>query len=113
MGGDVTKEKAISRGQYLDLVYSQSGTLYDLIPHASHPTSDPSRPVTKPHVDGILGSIQKKTPQKQTKNQTQFVARVNQPTPPPKNAPPPVASTKVNAVQSVESSGGKKKGKNK
>ena len=64
MGGDVTKEKAISRGQYLDLVYSQLGTLYDLILHASQPTSDPSRPVTKPHVDGILGSIQKQIPEK-------------------------------------------------
>ena len=32
MGGDVTKEKTISRAQYLELVYSQSKTLYDLIP---------------------------------------------------------------------------------
>ena len=31
MGGAVTEEQAISRAQYLDLVYSQSGTLYDLI----------------------------------------------------------------------------------
>ena len=64
MGGDVTEEKAISRAQYLDLVYSQSGTLYDLILHASQPITDPSRPITKPHVDGILGSIQKQTPEK-------------------------------------------------
>ena len=34
MGGAVTEEKAISCMQYLDLVYSQSGTLYDLIPQA-------------------------------------------------------------------------------
>ena len=34
MGGVVTKEQAISRAQYLDLVYSQYDTLYDLIPHA-------------------------------------------------------------------------------
>ena len=33
MGGDVTEEQAINHTQYLDLVYSQSGTLYDLIPH--------------------------------------------------------------------------------
>jgi hypothetical protein len=31
MGGIVTEEQAITRAQYLDLVYSQSGTLYDLI----------------------------------------------------------------------------------
>jgi hypothetical protein len=37
MGGVVTEEKAINHAQYLDLVYSQSDTLYDLIPHAPHP----------------------------------------------------------------------------
>ena len=31
MGGVVTEEHAISRAHYLDLVYSQYGTLYDLI----------------------------------------------------------------------------------
>jgi len=35
MGGVMTGEQAITRAQYLDLVYSSSGTLYDLIPHAS------------------------------------------------------------------------------
>ena len=35
MGGAVTEEQAISHAQYLDLVYSQSGTLYDLIPHVA------------------------------------------------------------------------------
>ena len=32
MGGVVTEEQDISYAQYLDLVYSESGTLYDLIP---------------------------------------------------------------------------------
>ena len=32
MGGVVTEEQAINSTQYLDLVYSQSETLYDLIP---------------------------------------------------------------------------------
>lgn len=30
----VTEEQAISRAQYLDLVYSQSSTLYDYFPDA-------------------------------------------------------------------------------
>ena len=34
MGGSITEEQAVSRAQYLYLVYSQSGTLYDLIPHS-------------------------------------------------------------------------------
>ena len=44
MGSVVTEEQAISRAQYLDLVYSQSGTLYDLIPQAPHPSTDPAKP---------------------------------------------------------------------
>ena len=58
MGGVVTEEYTISRAQYLDLVYSQSGNLYDLSPHAPRHTSDPSRPIMEPPVDGVLGSIQ-------------------------------------------------------
>lgn len=34
MGGAITEEQAIAHAQYLDLVYSQYGTLYDLIPNA-------------------------------------------------------------------------------
>jgi hypothetical protein len=45
MGGVVTEEESIACAQYLDLVYSQSGTLYELIPnlpahqpiHQNHP----------------------------------------------------------------------------
>jgi hypothetical protein len=34
MSGAITKEQEIHHAQHLDLIYSQSGTLYDLIPHA-------------------------------------------------------------------------------
>ena len=57
MGGVVIKEQAISRAQYLDLVYSQSSTLYELIPNAPKPTNDPSRPSPEPHVDGLIGLV--------------------------------------------------------
>ena len=57
MGSVVTKEKAISRAQYLDLVYSQSETLYDLIPQAPRPSTDPTKPPVEVPVDGIVGSI--------------------------------------------------------
>ena len=56
MGGVVT-EQEISCTQYLDLVYSQSSTLYDLIPNAPRPTNDPSRPASEPHANGTIGSI--------------------------------------------------------
>ena len=57
MGDVVTKEQAISRGQYLDLVYSQSGTIYDLIPQAPHPSTDPTKPPTEVLVDGVVSLI--------------------------------------------------------
>ena len=64
MGSVVMEEKAISHAQSLDLVYSQSGALYDSIPHAPRPTSDPLSPTTKPYVDGILGLVQTQTMRK-------------------------------------------------
>ena len=67
MGGVVIKEQAISQAQYLDLVYSQSGTLYDLIPQAPCPSTDPTKPPTEVHVDGIVGSIQSPSAAKPTK----------------------------------------------
>ena len=58
MGSVVTEEQAISRAQYLDLVYSQFETLYDLIPQAPRPSTDPAKPPAEVPVDGIAGSIQ-------------------------------------------------------
>jgi hypothetical protein len=57
MGGVVTEEEAISRAQYLDLVYSQSGTLYELIPNATRATTDPSKPSSTSHADGVIGTV--------------------------------------------------------
>ena len=34
-GGIITKEKFIAHEQYLDLIYTQSGMLYEKIPNAS------------------------------------------------------------------------------
>lgn len=57
MGGVVTEEKDIACDQYLDLVYSHLENLYDLIPHAPHPTTDPSQPTTQSPVDGLVGLV--------------------------------------------------------
>ena len=57
MGGAVTEEQAISRAQYIDLVYSQFGTLYDLIPQAPPPSTDPAKSPAGVPIDGIVGSI--------------------------------------------------------
>ena len=71
MGGVVTEERSISCTQYLDLVYSQSSTLSDLIPHAPRPTTNPPRTATKPPADGILCSVQTKMVAKPSKKQNQ------------------------------------------
>jgi hypothetical protein len=59
MGGVVIKEKEISHAQYLDLVYSQTGTLYDLIHDAPLPSTNPTlTPLVASHaVDGMIGTF--------------------------------------------------------
>ena len=102
MGSAVTKEHAISRAQYLELVYSHSRTLYDLIPQAPHPTTDLAKPPAEVPVDGIVGSIQSPSIVKPTKQ-----PRTTTPTP-----STPKVFTKVNSIQSTQTSSSKKKGKN-
>ena len=43
----------------MDLIYSQSRTLYDLIPHAGRPTSNIAWSPKGPHADGVIGYVNK------------------------------------------------------
>jgi hypothetical protein len=63
MGGFITEEKAISHAQYLDLVYSQMSMLYDLIPNAPCPSTNPTLtpPVYSHVVDGVIGTFHAET----------------------------------------------------
>ena len=100
MGGADTKEETIARAQYLDLVYSQSGTLYDFLPNAARANTDPSKQSSSSHADGVIGSVKtQSTSQSTTLSSTS----------------PQTQISEVNAVQSSPSqqSGGKKKTKNK
>ena len=67
MGGAVIEEKSISHAQYMDLAYSQSETLYDLIPKSPCPITDPTNPPADTPVDGVVGSIQPSSAAKNTK----------------------------------------------
>ena len=67
MGSAVTEEQDISWAQYLDLVYSQFETLYDLILQAPRPSTDLAKPLVEVPVDGIVGSIQSPSAAKTTK----------------------------------------------
>jgi hypothetical protein len=115
MGGLVTEEEAISRDQYLDLVYSQSGTLYELIPNDTRTTNDPSKPLSTSHADGVIGSIKTQSTSQST-GMTQRSTLTSTPSSSaPSSTPPQTQVSKVNMVQSTPSQQprGKKKERNK
>ena len=99
MGSAIIEEWAISLAQYLDLVYSQFETLYDLISQAPRPSINPTKPPAEVPVDGIVGSIQPLSTAKLAK-QPQTA------TPTPST---PKVSTEVNSIQSTQTLGNKKK----
>jgi hypothetical protein len=115
MGGVVTEEEDIVRIQYLDLVYSQFGTLYELIPNATRATTDPSKPSSSSHADGVIGSVK-------TKSSSQSTRTTNRSTPTstfslttPSSTSSQTQIFEVNEVQFAPSqqTGGKKKTKKK
>ena len=57
MSGAVIEKDVIRHAQHLDLIYSQSGTLYDIIPQAPRPSNDKLRTTPGPHADSVIGSI--------------------------------------------------------
>ena len=71
MSGAITKEDVIRCAQHLDLIYSQSSTLYGIIPQASCPSNDKSRSTPGPHADGIIGFVS-------TSNVNQVVGQLGQ-----------------------------------
>jgi hypothetical protein len=112
MGGVFIEEKMISHAQYLDIVYSQTGTLYDLIPDAPRPSTNPTpTPPTNSHVvDGVIGTFHAKTQSTHVghtnpKSNNSHVQ--NTPTPTPSSS----KTAEVNSVQSTST--GKNQNKNK
>jgi hypothetical protein len=63
MGRVVTEEQAINHAQYLDLGYSQTSTLYDLIPNTPRLSMNPTpTPRVASHVvDGVIGNFHAET----------------------------------------------------
>ena len=55
------EEEAILKAQQLDLIYSQSRILYEIIPEAPRPTHDGEKPKPGPYADGVVGSINSPT----------------------------------------------------
>jgi hypothetical protein len=100
MGGVVTEEQAISRAQYLDLVYSQTGTLYDLLPDLPRPgtSSTSTAPVASHAADGVIGNTQAHSHSMSTTTPKSNSSNVqNAPSP----APPAGKTSEVNVVQTT------------
>ena len=57
MSGAVTEEDVIRHAQHLDLIYSQSGTLYDIIPNSPRPSNDQPQTAPGPHANGVIGFV--------------------------------------------------------
>ena len=55
--GVTNEEEAILRAQQLDLIYSQSGILCEIIPDAPRPTHSVEKPKPGPLADGVVGSV--------------------------------------------------------
>ena len=52
-----TEEEAILRAQQLDLIYAQSGILYEIIPEVSSSTNNKEKRNPGPHADGVVGLV--------------------------------------------------------
>lgn len=115
MGRCVTEYQAISCAQYLDLVYSQSGILYDLLPDGLRPSTNPpySKSMDIPLVDGIIGSVSQTSNKASMKKKSISNIASNPPSKPSLN---PGKASEVNVVQSTtvdKASKGRNKGKEK
>jgi hypothetical protein len=101
------------------MIYSQSDTLYDLIPHAPQPSNDTPRSTIRPHANGVVGPISSTTVGQLTGKLSQLTIATN-----PTSCActtnlnlAPAQTSKVNMVQSTTSknpqqSRGKKKNNN-
>ena len=56
--GVTTKEEAILRAQKIDLIYAQSGILYEIILDVRRSNTDFLKPNLGTHADGIMGLVE-------------------------------------------------------
>lgn len=62
LSGVTTKEQAIMIAQQLYLfTYSQSRVIYCILPNTPRAETDPTKPKTRSHADGLIGSMENAT----------------------------------------------------
>lgn len=57
MMGEWSKEEAILKAQHLDLIYSQSGLLYQIMPNVPRAKMDLTKVILGPPIDGVINSM--------------------------------------------------------
>lgn len=92
----MTKEQVISHAQYLDLIYTQSGMLYENIPNALIPSNVIPPTSSKEYhvVDGIIGSTSLHTVIKPSS--VSLTASSQNPS----SNPPTTSSSEINSISS-------------
>ena len=97
--------------QELDLIYAQSGLLYEIIPNAPRSSFNP-KVKPGPHVDGIVGYVSAKTADLVVKQVSQLL--INQSTSGQATASSqPTQTVSVLSVQSSDQKGNQQLGRNK
>jgi hypothetical protein len=99
--GVFSEEDAIMRAQQLQLIYSQSGLLYEILPNAPRSILDKTRQRVGPHADGIVGSAQTKPAEQLTKQLQQLSIQHTAASQPTALVAPPTKTSNVHTVQSA------------
>jgi hypothetical protein len=113
-----SKEEDIMRAQQLELIYSQSNMLYEILPNAPQSNFNKTKQNYGPHVDGIVGSTQRKSTDQLTNQLHSYRFNRLWPTKLLVQATPVTQMSDVHSVQSTNPKGnqqtkGKRKSKNK
>jgi hypothetical protein len=99
--GVFSEEDTIMRAQQLELIYSQSGLLYEIFPDAPHSILDKTRHRVGPHANGIVGSAQTNPVEQLTKQLQQLSIQHTIASQTTVLAAPPTKTLDVHIVQST------------
>jgi hypothetical protein len=97
--GVFSEEDAIMRAQQFELIYSQSGLLYTILPDAPRSILDKTRQRDRTHTDGIVGSTQTKPAEQLTKQLQQLSIQHSTASQTPALAAPPTQTSEVHSIQ--------------
>jgi hypothetical protein len=99
--GVFSEEDAIMRAQKFELIYSQSGLLYNILLDAPRSILDKTRQRSGPHADGIVGSAQTKPVEQLTKQLQQLSIQQSVASQTTALAAPPTQMSEVHSMQNT------------